>query len=79
MQLEITTPDKTIYSGEVSLVQLPGTKGLFEVLHNHAPLISTLEKGRIKVVETAGNQTLYFQVNGGIVEVNKNKIIVLSE
>jgi len=78
MLLEIITPDKRIYSGEVKLVQLPGTVGSFEVLKNHAPIISTLEKGKIKVVEDNG-QILYFEIEGGIVENKDNKIVVLVE
>lgn len=78
MILEIITPDKQIYSGQVKLVQLPGTKGSFEILKNHAPIISTLEKGRIKVIEESG-QTLYFEVEGGVIENKDNKIIVLVE
>lgn len=78
MLLEILTPDKRIYSGQVQLVQLPGSKGSFEILNNHAPIISTLEKGKIKVVEETG-QILFFEVDGGVVENNDNKIIVLAE
>ncbi len=78
MFLEIITPSKKIYSGEVTLVQLPGTKGSFAVLKNHAPLISTLEAGKIKVVEK-GDQVSFFDIDGGVVEVKHNKIIVLTE
>ena len=78
MLLEIITPDKKIYSGQVKLVQLPGTKGTFEILKHHAPIISTLEKGTIKVVEDSGEE-LFFTVDGGVVENNNNKIIVLAE
>ena len=78
MLLEIITPDKRIYSGEVKLVKLPGSKGSFEILNNHAPIISTLDKGSIKVVEETG-QILFFEVDGGIVENKDNKIIVLAE
>lgn len=78
MLLEIITPDKRIYSGEVKLVQLPGTLGSFEILKNHAPIISTLDKGKIKVEEENG-QVLFFEVDGGIVENKDNKIIVLVE
>ena len=77
MYLEIITPDKRVFEGEVNSAQFPGTQGSFEVLNNHAPLISTLENGRIRVTSAAGN--LYFNVNGGVVEVLKNKIIVLAE
>lgn len=78
MLLEIITPDKRIYSGEVKLVQLPGTLGSFEILNNHAPIISTLEKGRIKVIEESGKK-LFFEVDGGVIENKDNKIIVLVE
>jgi F-type H+-transporting ATPase subunit epsilon len=78
MQLEIITPDKRIYTGQVKLVQLPGTKGAFEILKNHAPIISSLEKGTIKVIELTG-QELFFEVDGGVVENKDNKIIVLAE
>ncbi|MBC8005949.1 MAG: ATP synthase F1 subunit epsilon [Verrucomicrobia bacterium] len=78
MLLEIITPDRRIYSGEVKLVQLPGTLGSFEILNNHAPIISTLEKGRIKVIEESG-KILFFEIDGGIIENKDNKIIVLVE
>lgn len=78
MLLEIITPDTRIYSGQVQLVQLPGSIGSFEILKNHAPIISTLDKGKIKVVEENG-QILFFEVDGGIVENKDNKIIVLVE
>jgi F-type H+-transporting ATPase subunit epsilon len=78
MLLEIITPNKRIYSGKIKLVQLPGSKGAFEILNNHAPIISSLEKGTIKVVEESG-QELFFEVDGGVAENKDNKIIVLAE
>lgn len=78
MFLEIITPNKSIYSGKVKLVQIPGTKGSFEILNHHAPIISTLEKGKIKVIEESG-EILFFEINGGVVENKDNKIIVLAE
>ncbi|MBW8323315.1 MAG: ATP synthase F1 subunit epsilon [Prolixibacteraceae bacterium] len=78
MLLEIITPDKSIYSGLVKLVQLPGAKGTFEILNNHAPIISILQKGKIKVVEENGNE-IFFEVDGGVAENKDNKIIVLAE
>jgi len=78
MLLEIITPDKSIYSGEVKLVQLPGSMGSFEILKNHAPIISTLDNGKIKVIEESG-KTLYFEIEGGVIENKDNKIIVLVE
>jgi len=78
MLLEIITPDKRIYSGKVKLVKLPGSKGAFEILENHAPIISSLEKGTIKIIEENG-QELFFEVDGGVAENKDNKIIVLAE
>ncbi len=78
MHLEITTPDTKIYEGEVNLVQLPGIDGFFEILNNHAPLISILSKGRVKIVDTS-ESTKNFNINGGAVEVLKNNIIILAE
>ena len=77
MYLEIITPDKKIFSGEISTVQVPGSKGSFSVLEYHAPIISTLENGRIKVVER-GAETFY-QISGGIIEVKDNKVYILAE
>lgn len=78
MHLEIITPEKKIYSGEVSLVNLPGSDGSFGILENHAPIISTLKKGIIKITEL--NQTeKTFEVKGGVIEMSKNNIIVLAE
>jgi len=78
MFLEIITPDKKIFSGEVSLVQLPGTNGSFEILKDHAPTISTLTKGKIKIIDKE-KKTEFIEINSGVVEVLKNKIIVLAE
>ncbi|WP_320111166.1 ATP synthase F1 subunit epsilon [Draconibacterium orientale] len=78
MHLEIITPDKKVFEGDVKLIQLPGSKGGFEILKNHAPIISTLEKGVLKIVETSGTEQ-YFEVDGGVIENKANKIIVLVE
>jgi F-type H+-transporting ATPase subunit epsilon len=78
MHIEIITPDSTIYTGEVSLAQFPGKDGSFEILNQHAPLVSVLKKGKIKVVDQE-KQTRYFEVSGGIIEVSENRIIVLAD
>ena len=78
MQLEIIAPDSQLYSGEVDLIQVPGSKGSFQILKNHAPIISTLDPGTIKIVDQKGG-VRYFEVSGGVIEVKKNKIIVLAE
>ena len=77
MHLDIITPEKNVYSGEVEMVNLPGSDGSFGILKDHAPIVSTLKAGEIKVVESSGEKT--FPVNGGVVEVNNNKVIVLAE
>lgn len=78
MQLEIVTPDQKIFEGEVRHVQLPGKEGLFGILDNHAPIVSTLVKGKIKVEATDGD-IQNFEISGGVVEMNNNKVIVLAE
>jgi len=78
MHLEIVTPEKSLYSGEVELVQLPGKDGSFEILKNHASIVSTLVKGTIKL-KPVGEDDIFFEVNGGVVECKKNVISVLAE
>lgn len=78
MILEIITPDKTIFSGTASLVQLPGIDGSFEILNNHAPMISVLKKGKVKI-KNDKDQTEFFEIKGGTVEVLKNKVLILAE
>ena len=78
MLLEIISPDKRLFSGEADLIRVPGSKGSFEILKNHAPIISTLEKGEIRII-TAGGETKTFLIDGGVIEAKNNKIIVLAE
>ncbi|WP_353138538.1 ATP synthase F1 subunit epsilon [Pseudopedobacter sp.] len=77
MILEILTPDKKVFDGDITSVTVPGTQGSFEVLNNHAPIISTLEQG--KVIVRTGNNEQKFLITGGVIEVINNKIIVLAE
>jgi len=78
MFVEIITPDKKLFSGEAKSVKLPGTDGSFGVLKNHAPIISSLKKGVVKVTDE--KQVVQdFEIKGGIVEVLKNKVVVLAE
>ncbi len=78
MNLEIITPEKELFSGKVASVKFPGTSGEFEILNNHAPIISTLSEGKIRVI-TEQKKTEYFEINSGVIEMQKNKIIVLAE
>lgn len=78
MYLEIITPDKKVYSGDVEAVKLPGAEGSFGILKDHAPIIATLKKGTVKITD-AKKSVENFEINGGVVEVLNNKIIVLAE
>jgi F-type H+-transporting ATPase subunit epsilon len=78
MNIEIIDPDKTIFKGEGDLIQLPGKNGSFEILNNHAPLISVLKKGKIKIVDQH-KETQFFEIKGGVIEVLRNKILILAE
>lgn len=78
MKLEIITPERHIYDGETTLVQLPGSDGLFEILNNHAPMIASLGIGKVKV-QTPDGKFEYFDIRGGVVEVLNNKILVLAD
>jgi len=73
MNLEIITPDRKVFSGEVEIVTLPGSAGSFQVLKDHAAIVSTLGKGTLM----ADKQE--FTIDGGVVEVLNNKILVLAE
>jgi len=98
MQLEIITPDTKVFSGDATAVQFPGLDGLFQVLNNHAPIISSLKSGEVKVdlsapikaderedlnaavrVDDRNASLIYVSINGGVVEMSDNKIIVLAE
>jgi F-type H+-transporting ATPase subunit epsilon len=78
MKIEIITPDRKVYEGEIKSVRVPGKKGSFQVLKDHAPIISTLENGPVIIVDQT-NKVLTFEINGGVIEVKMNKIILLAE
>jgi F-type H+-transporting ATPase subunit epsilon len=78
MFLEIITPDKKLFSGEVKSIVLPGTDGKFGLLKNHAPIISSLKKGTLKVTDNT-ETVQHFEINGGVVEMLKNQVIILAE
>ncbi len=75
--IEIVSPVKMVYSGEVNSVSIPGTSGSFQVLQNHAPLISTFSVGKIKIEKDS--EIIEFSTSGGVFEVKSNKAIVLAE
>jgi F-type H+-transporting ATPase subunit epsilon len=78
MTLEILTPERKIFSGDVYGVQLPGISGLFEVLDKHAPLVSALKAGKLKILKDKSSTNSY-NIQGGFVEVLNNKTTVLVE
>ncbi len=78
MTLEILTPEQKIFSGDVYGVQLPGIAGLFEVLDKHAPLVSALKEGKLKILKDK-TQTVGYAIKSGFVEVLNNKTTVLVE
>ncbi|GGF24063.1 hypothetical protein GCM10011339_10240 [Echinicola rosea] len=77
MHLEIITPDKKVFQGEVSEATFPGASGAFQVLKNHAPVVSALAKGTVSYTTNDGKQSL--EVDGGVVEVRENEIVLLAE
>jgi len=92
MYLEIVSPEATLYQGEVNAVTVPGSEGIFQMLNNHAPIVATLTQGAV-VIEgnlnlSAEQQTLFevknptkafFQIQGGTVELQNNKLILLAD
>ncbi len=78
MKLEILTPDKSLYSGQVRVIKVPGSDGSFEILDHHAPIISTLKEGKIDVTGTDEKIT-HIDIKGGVVEVKKNEVIILAD
>ena len=75
MKVIISKPDTTLYDGDAKLVQLPGSGGLFEMLDNHAPIISSLSKGTIRLVNDEGEKT--FDIRGGVLKGQQNDLMIL--
>jgi F-type H+-transporting ATPase subunit epsilon len=92
MKLEIITPEASLFKGEASSVSLPGLDGVFQVLNNHAPIISSLKNGEV-IFELSGNDTeaemsdllvrsgstVHALIKGGVAELNNNRLIILAE
>lgn len=79
MELEILTPEKKLFSGNVYGVQLPGISGSFEVLEKHAPMVSALGAGKLKVLNDKTGNSTAFTIQGGFMEVLNNRVVVLVE
>jgi F-type H+-transporting ATPase subunit epsilon len=78
MKIEIITPDRKVFEGDIKSVRVPGKKGSFQVLKDHAPIVSTLENGPVIMVDQTGTE-LRYKINSGVIEVKMNKIILLAE
>lgn len=79
MHVEILTPERKLFSGEVYGVQLPGVTGSFEVLDKHAPLVAALKAGRLKILKDKNHHVSFYDIQSGFVEVLNNKATVLVE
>ena len=75
MDVQIITPDKSLYQGQADLITVPGTSGSIGILNHHAALVSSLKKGEIKIVLNEKEE--FFKIEGGVIEVSQNKVIVL--
>jgi len=78
MKIEIITPEQKVFEGDIKSVRVPGKKGSFQVLNNHAPIVSTLDSGAVTMVDMEGKQSVY-EIGGGVIEVKANKIILLAD
>ena len=76
MNITVLTPDKEIFKGEITSVKVPGTGGQFQVLKNHAPIVSSLSNGKIAIVKADGGK-LNFSIEKGFIEVLKNEVSLL--
>jgi len=76
MKVKITKPDSTLFDDEAKLVQLPGTGGLFEILNNHAPIISSLTRGTLRLVKD-NDEEVTFDIRGGVVKGQQNDLLIL--
>jgi F-type H+-transporting ATPase subunit epsilon len=77
VKLQILTPDKAVYDGEVEALLVPGSAGPFEILKDHAPILASLSQGEVRI--RANNKETFYTVSGGFVEFHKNQAVVLAE
>jgi len=76
MNLIVLTPGKKVFEGDITSVKVPGIGGQFEILNNHAPIVSALGEGDVRIIETGGN-TQQFKITQGFVEVLRNEVALL--
>lgn len=77
IKLEIISPSRILFEGEVDSITVPGTSGSFQILKNHAPIVSTLEIGELKF--NIDGITKHYAISGGTIEVNDNKVLILAD
>ena len=78
MNLIILTPGQEVYNDEIKSVKVPGTSGQFEVLNGHAPIVSSLEEGGVRIIEANGEKKT-FQIEKGFIEVINNEVSILAQ
>ncbi|MDR1006058.1 MAG: F0F1 ATP synthase subunit epsilon [Bacteroidales bacterium] len=78
MTINIITPETNLYSGQIKSAKLVGIDGSFEILQNHAPLISVLAKGKIELID-GEDKPQTFEINSGLIEVANNNIQILAQ
>lgn len=76
MKLDVLTPEKTLFSGEVTAVMVPGINGRFQILENHAPIVSALSAGQVEIKKSDGTPEV-FSIDRGFIEVLRNKVSLL--
>jgi len=76
MHISVLTPDKEIFDGQITSVKVPGVGGQFEVLNNHAPIVSALGEGQVRLIQENGEK-ISFGIEKGFIEVLKNKVALL--
>jgi F-type H+-transporting ATPase subunit epsilon len=78
LQVQLITPDGIVYDDQAIAVQVPGTEGSFSVLTQHAPIVSLMTEGKVKLTLPDQSNQLFF-ITGGVMEVSQNKVVVLAE
>lgn len=78
MKLQVITPDKLAYDGDITAVTVPGTAGSFQILKDHAAIVSTLDDGKV-IIKAAAEGTHIIDIKGGVVEAKDNNIVILAE
>ena len=76
MNITVLSPDKEIFQGEITSVKVPGTSGQFEILRNHAPIVSSLDDGQVRIIKSDGER-MTFKIERGFIEVLNNEVSLL--